>query len=513
MIFEKNRIIKNIKKNDIRFGLTYPNIYRTAMSSLGYEILYNFINLREDTYCERIIYPNSNSIETNTPLNQFNIISFTLQYEEDYFNLIEILKNNNIPLKRKDRKITDPLIIAGGPCVTSNPLPLSDFIDMFIIGEGEVVINKLIDCYKKNKKNLKLYLNIEGIYIPEYKNKTKIAIVKNLNNNYHITYPIISESENKENIPVFNKTIMLNVSRGCTRGCRFCMSSYLYRPVRETSLKTLIDISEKTRKNTGLNKITLIGAAVSDYSQINELIETLLKRGFEISTPSLRIESITKDYLKNLKKSGLKTITIAPESIPKLRKKLNKNIPDKKVFEVINNAVDLKFNLKFYFLIGIPGETDDDIKQLANYIKKIAKINNKYMKFSINPIIPKAHTPLQWMQYDYKDIKNKMRILKKELKNINVKYESPKKGMIQYILSCGDESISEVLLRNANKPLTLKEWKEFLPNYETYNEFPWKNINVNINKNFLKSENKKILLNNTTPWCNIDKCSNCGACN
>ena len=365
MLYEKNIFQKNFKEVQIRFGLAYPNIYQTAMSSLGYNILYNALNEREDTWCERIIFPNTKSIESNTPSKYFDILSFSIQFEEDYFNVLKMLNDAEIPLKRKDRSESDPLIIAGGPCATANPMPLSDYIDMFVIGEGEHILNNIIDTYQNmSNKNLKEFLNLPGVYIPEYDNKTKIEIIDDMDDAYHITHPVISKSDDDSNPHVFNNSIMLNVSRGCTRGCRFCMSGYLYRPMRQTDWKKLIEIANETRDNTGLNKITLIGAAVSDYGNLEELITGLESEGFQISTPSLRIESITKETLETLKKSGLKTITLAPESIPRLRKVINKEILEEKIFTVIKNAVELDFKIKLYFLIGIPGESADDIHDL-----------------------------------------------------------------------------------------------------------------------------------------------------
>ncbi len=514
MLYEKNTFIKNHKHLDVHFGLCYPNIYQTAMSSLGYNILYNQINEREDTWCERIIYPNEKSIESNTPTEYFDILSFTLQFEEDYFNVLELLKKSNIPLKRKDRGKDDPLIIAGGPCPTANPKPLSDYIDLFIIGEGENTLNEFIDEYKNSKKDLEKYLKIPGIYIPQFDNKCKISLVNDMNNAYHITEPIISKSDDKDYQTIFNNTIMLNVSRGCTRGCRFCMSGYLYRPMRETNYKKLVDIAITNREKTGINKITLIGAAVSDYSQLDELTANLEKEGFQISTPSLRIESITNDTLKTLKKSGLKTITLAPESISKLRKVVNKNLLDEKIFTVIQDAINLDFKIKLYFLIGIPGESLDDIKELVEYMKKIANMhyNIRNVKFSVNPLIPKPQTPLQWEEYNFKDIKNKTRYIQREMKNYNIKCESPKKGLIQYILSCGNSDVGEIIEKSLTKKPTLKEWKEKIPKYELDDELPWNNINVGINERFLKIENRRLRNLKQTPWCETSPCYNCGSC-
>lgn len=515
MLYEKNIFQKNFKEVQIRFGLAYPNIYQTAMSSLGYNILYNALNEREDTWCERIIFPNTKSIESNTPSKYFDILSFSLQFEEDYFNVLKMLNDAEIPLKRKDRSESDPLIIAGGPCATANPMPLSDYIDIFVIGEGEHLLNNIIDTYQNMpNKNLKEFLNLPGVYIPEYDNKTKIEIINDMNDAYHITQPVISKSDDDSNLNIFNNSIMLNVSRGCTRGCRFCMSGYLYRPMRQTDWKKLIDIANETRTNTGLNKITLIGAAVSDYSNLEELITGLESEGFQISTPSLRIESITKETLETLKKSGLKTITLAPESIPRLRKVINKEILEEKIFTVIKNAVELDFNIKLYFLIGIPGESADDIHDLCEYMKKIAEMhyNVKNVKFSVNPLIPKPQTPLQWEPYDFKDIKKKTRYIKKEMKNYNIKCESPKKGLIQYILSCGNRAIGAKIEKSITQTPTLKEWKELTPNYNLDDELPWDNIDIGVKKEFLKIENRRLRNLKQTPWCETSPCYNCGAC-
>ncbi len=515
MLLEKNIFQKNYKKVDMRFALTYPNIYRTAMSSLGYNILYNLINEREDTWCERIIYPYTKSLESNTPLKYFDIISFTIQFEEDYFNILEMLKDTGIPLKRENRGVNDPLIIAGGPCATANPMPLADYIDMFIIGEGEEVINELLDVYNSSPdKDLKKFLEIDGIYIPKFDNEAKIRIINDMNETYHITHPIVNKSDEEDYQSIFNNSIMLNVSRGCTRGCRFCMAGYLYRPLRQSNWKKLIDVALENRKNTGLNKVTLIGAAVSDYTDLDKLIDGLESEGFQISTPSLRIESITQETLKTLKKSGLKTITLAPESISRLRKVINKDILEKKIFTVIKDAIDLDFNIKLYFIIGIPTESMEDINDLCDYMKEIANMhkNPRRVKFSINPVIPKPHTPLQWEGYDFKDIKKKTRYIKKEMKNYNIKCESPKKGLIQYILSCGNRSIGEIIEKSLTKEITLKEWRGLTPKYSIDDSLPWANIDVGVNERFLKNEHKRLTTLKQTPWCETSPCYKCGAC-
>ena len=560
MFREKNVIVKNPLKADIRFGLVYPNVYKTAMSSLGYQILYNYVNEREDSYCERIIYPSVRSLETNSPLADFDIISFSLQYEQDYFNVLEILRDAGIPLRREDRTSDDPLIIAGGPCASSNPLPLSDFIDIFVIGEAEAVLYDFLDLYLesdiKNKRDLSPFLNIQGLYVSEFDNNAKIILLDDMNDAYHLTYPIVTETDDKDFMPAFSNTILLNVSRACSRGCRFCMSSYMYRPLRETDLENLLSIAEDARSNTGLNKISLIGAAVSDYSKINELTETLREKGFQVSTPSMRIESITRETLVALKSSGLKTLTIAPESIYSLRKRINKDIKDEDVFRVINGAVELGFNIKLYFLIGLPYETQEDIDELASLMKQIdsmkynidsnsessiksndisiksmsnsaskndgtfsrkkSKSSKKKSKvsisFSVNPVIPKPHTPLQWESYDMKGIKSKIRYLKKNLKGLDIKFDSAKMGLIQYVLSCGDKEIGDLIERSLNEKISIKEWAQNAPNYEFGDDLPWDSIDVSVSKDFLISEYEKIGTSEQTPWCEDGPCYNCGAC-
>ena len=593
MFKEKNIIIKNPLKADIRFGLVYPNVYKTAMSSLGYQIIYNYINEREDTYSERIIYPSTRSLETNSPLSDFDIVSFSLQYEQDYFHVLEILREADIPLRREDRTSDDPLIIAGGPCASANPLPISDFIDIFVVGEAEAVLYDFLDLYsslklsKKSKKSkinksnkinenedgfdddkmdLSPFLDIEGLYISEFNNETNIVLSEDMESIYHLTCPIVTETDDKDFIPAFSNSILLNVSRACTRGCRFCMSSYMYRPLRETNLEDLFSIAEEARANTGLNKVSLIGAAVSDYSRINELTEGLKDRGFQVSTPSMRIESITRETLTALKSSGLKTLTIAPESIYSLRRRINKDIKDEEVLRVVSDAVELGFNIKLYFLIGLPYESEDDIKELASMMKQIdsmkydidsnstssIKLNDNSIKsmssslsendsvssaskskkskkkdkkskskkkakvsisFSVNPVIPKPHTPLQWETYDMKEIKSKIKYLKKNLKGLDIKFDSAKMGLIQYVLSCGNKDIGDLIERSLNEKISIRQWGENAPSYELEDELPWDSINVSVSKEFLKSEYEKIKTGEQTPWCEDGICYNCGACN
>ena len=385
MLYEKNFFEKNPMQVDVRVALTYPNDYKTAMSNLGYQIVYGMLNDRIDMYCERVVMPFTRSIETGSPLHDFDVIAFSLQYEEDYFNVLKMLDDAGIPLRREDRGDDSPIIMAGGPCASSNPSVLSDYIDIFIVGEGEKILDKVFNRFAfmvNPHSQLESLSKISGVYLPGItEGCVDLEIVDNMNHAYYSRNPIITETDNPDFSPVFGEAILLNISRGCSRGCRFCMSSYLYRPQRERSVKSLVEYCENVKNQYGLNRVAFIGAAVSDYSHIEDLISELESRGFEISVPSMRIESITHNILVSLKRSGLKTLTIAPESIYRLRVRMNKDISDEEIFNLVSDALSLGFNLKFYFLIGLPTETDEDIEELIGYIKKInnlpKKIKNK----------------------------------------------------------------------------------------------------------------------------------------
>ena len=536
MLYEKNFFEKNPMQVDVRVALTYPNDYKTAMSNLGYQIVYGMLNDRIDMYCERVVMPFTRSIETGSPLHDFDVIAFSLQYEEDYFNVLKMLDDAGIPLRREDRGDNFPIIMAGGPCASSNPSVLSDYIDIFIVGEGEEILDKVFNRFAfmvNPHSQLESLSKISGVYLPGIsEGSVDLEIVDNMNQAYYSRNPIITETDNPDFSPVFGEAILLNISRGCSRGCRFCMSSYLYRPQRERSVKSLVEYCENVKNQYGLNRVAFIGAAVSDYSHIEDLIGELESRGFEISVPSMRIESITHNILVSLKRSGLKTLTIAPESIYRLRVRMNKDISDEEIFNLVSDALSLGFNLKFYFLIGLPTETDEDIEELIGYIKKInnlpKEIKNKTvssdnitsgsdnsigkMSFSINPVIPKPHTPLQWYPYDMKSNKKKIKHLKKELGHLNIKFSSARMGLIQYILACGDHNTGKLLEQSLIVKLSTQDWLNNIPSYELNDNLPWDNINVRANKEFLKEEYNKILNNELTPWCEQDGCYNCGPC-
>lgn len=515
MLLEQNVVIKDPRKVDLRFASCYPNLYKAAMSSLGFHIIYDFLNSREDVYCERVVYPYSESLESNSKLSDFDIISFSLQYELDYFNVLKMLNNSKIETRKENRTTDDPFIIAGGPCASSNPLPMSKFIDLFIVGEAEVILDEVLDTYMEldnPRKEIDAFLDIKGVYVPD--NPAKMAIVEDMDNACHPVRQIVPKTDDKRFIPAFGEAFLLGVSRGCTRGCRFCMAGCIYRPRRETSLKKLFKIAEKGRKATGLDKTALIGADVSGYSKIEELCEGLMERGFRVTSPSMRIESITDNLIDILQKSGLKTITIAPESTWELRNVLNKPITDALIFKVTEMAFKRNMNVKLYFLVGLPIETMDDVHEMVEFIKNMNKMSKRKnaVRISINPFIPKPHTPFQWESFNFNDLKVKFDYLNENLKNVSLKIENLEGAFIQHILSVGDADIGNIIEKTYKKKLKFREWEKFDISWSLDDKLPWENIDVGIKPDFLKQEYEKALKGNITPWCETFGCYRCGSC-
>lgn len=573
MYFELKEQLKNRLQNETGayikrgakydFLLAFPNVYKVGMSNLGFHIVYDLLNKREQVFCQRGFLPEKNELaiykKTKTPLLSlesqkcfcdFDIIGFAISFESDYFNAINMLKMGNIEPLQNKRKEKEPLIIAGGPCVTFNPEPLAAFFDAFVIGEGEVIMPKLMEVYEKSKaKNLtkkeilKEFLNIDGVYVPSFyehiysDNGTVLRIenkenapkkvrrmwVKNLDE--YAAHSVIQTKDTEFDL------FLTETARGCGRHCRFCMAGYAFRKPRIRSVEKItesVNIAKKFNKRIGL-----MGAAISDYPKINELCKKILDMDLNMSVASFRADSVTKELVESLSESKVKTLTIAPEAgSKKLRKVINKGIEEEHIFNTINLGVNAGiYNFKLYFMVGLPFEDDEDIDEIVKLTLKIRNFMDEknakgLLTLSVNPFVPKPFTPFMWASMtDKKIIKSRIKRIEKGLKKenrIKVTFESPKEAEIQGILARGDKRISNALLIATEKggaKFFLESLREKNIDYKFYltrerekNEiFSWETIDIGVKKEYLYNEFLLAKKGEPTIGC-FDGCKRCGVC-
>lgn len=546
---EWNSIFKD-PKNKKRFLIIYPDLYEVGMSSYAIVLLYHLINERSDSYCERVFSPNLDfenflkenniplfSIETKTPIKDFHILGFSLQSQLDFTNVLNILELGKIEIFREKRE-NFPIVLGGGP-ITLNPLPLSPFFDAFVIGEGEQVVNEILDNFEFDKeKFLEKINNIEGVFVPKFgKKKVKKMYIKDFENSYYPEKPLVPY------IQVIHDRGVVEIFRGCDRGCRFCISGMEKRPRRERSINKILEIVDKTINSTGYEEISLLSLSTTDYSKIEELLillkDKLKDKKVTISLPSLRVDNFSLKLLDLIDTGRKVTLTFAPEGgTERIRKVMNKPIKDEEIFEVIKEAVKRGYKkIKLYFLVGIPYETEEDIVGIKELIKKI-KIENRGIKLSIsiNPFIPKPFTPFQWEGFISKDeyIK-KIQIIKNGLKDVNLNYRGWEESFIEAILSRGDEEISELIYEAYESGERFSNWREYfhfevwdeilkrkkfkivekiLNGFNINEELPWEFIDIGIDKSFLILEKEKSKRGELTEPCFMDfeKCSSCGVC-
>jgi len=511
----------------IKIALVFPNTYHLGMSNLGYQSLYRILNASEDINCERVFLPDYKtliaqknnpgiaSFETGSPLTSFNVIAFSLTFENDYINILSILKLANIPFFQTERNQSHPLIMAGGITTFLNPEPIADFFDLFFIGEAEENLEPLLKVIRKEhtqkkwgKPDLSKFTKIDSVYIPSgyevsYKNNGKInnfdakqgypktipySVSKNLNQ-----FP--SSSVLSTPLTEFSNMALLEVSRGCPRHCRFCAAGNVYQPYRLRNKKTIKNEIKELLNSTG--KIGLLGSAVSDHPDLIEIIEFISENNGLVSLSSLRADKICDHTVSLLKKSGHRTFTIAPEAgSQRLRDIIRKDLS---LDDILNAARVLSRhkiqNIKLYFLIGLPTEESADIDAIIDLTKQIKHAyfneakNEKGLNqimLSINPFIPKPFTPFQWSSYDeIKILKQKLKKISNSLKKerkIKVNFDLPKWGYIQTLLSRGDRKVSRIIVEafnnNNNWTKALKE-TDINPDFYVYRErdhdesLPW----------------------------------------
>ena len=545
-----------------KVAIVYPNTYFVGMSNLGLHIIYEEINRHPASVCERIFLPEKKeldvydktktplmSVETQRPMHQFDVVAFDVTFEMDYFHIPLMLRYGRVPVMSEDRTGFDPIVIAGGPCATFNPEPFADFIDAFIIGEGEGIVTAVLERIRKGRENgesrdetISALAQIDGVYVPvlytpQYDDNKRFVGYDIADGAPQIIRrhfePLTSGGETviATNFTEFGAMYIIEVARGCGRHCRFCMAGYCFRVPRVRPLDILkegVDRAEKLGKKVGL-----MGAAISDYPEVDELVTYIRSKDMRYSCASLRADSLTQAVVDGLAESGQKTITIAPETgSERLRRVINKGISE----ENLRTAAQLSAksgiqHMRLYIMIGLPTETDEDIDAIVGLAERtqahMAEVGCKgRLTLSINPFIPKPFTPFQWMAMDHqKSVEKKLQYIKKSLqknRRIEVLVESPKEAYIQGVLARGDRRLGKVLaacaLDRGSKSFKSEMKKAGLDmddcnyrerKFEDY--LPWSHLDMGLRNGYLEQEWQRAVDEAYTPPC-MEGCKRCGVC-
>ena len=575
---EWNSIVKDWDKTRLKFVLSYPDVYEIGMSNMALPILYELLNRQPDVLAERVFAPWVDmeailrakgiplvSLETKRPLKDFDIIGFSLGYELTYTNVLNMLHLAQIPVLAAERDSSHPIVIAGGTCAL-NPEPMADFIDFFVIGDGEEVLPELLDCLRDwkakaaAKQELLLQVaNIPGIYVPslyqvEYQ---ATGLFKSITPTVPVAKPSIQRRIVSKLPPPVTRPVVpyievvhdrgaIEIQRGCSRGCRFCQAGIIYRPVRERSQEEVIQGVGEIITNCGYDEVSLVSLCTNDYPDIDKLVANLIHRYQEhiltLSLPSLRTDSSSVSLVASLPSHRKTGLTFAPEAgSQRLRRSINKYVPEDEILETAAAAFSKGWSsLKLYFMLGLPSETLDDVNEIAQLVDKICSVGRKdagkrpQIRVSVSTFVPKPHTPFQWAaQENQAELDTKHELLKQELRRTRsrLSWPDPKVSLLEAVLSRGDRRLGKVIHRAWQLGCTFDAWSEHF-NYDHWVQafaetglepgfyarrerpldelLPWAHIDVGVTTAFLKREYERAIEDRKTPDCRYNTCNTCG---